>query len=259
MLIASRQVELAGTVARAAGDLADLLCGVSGERPCLGHWDVAAVTAHVVDGLGLHRDLLLGRPSPIALGEGSLHAEEAVRQAGGRALEDLADELRPLAAELAVAARERPATDLVPWHGGLTLPADAVLALVAAEVLIHGRDIARAVKAPWRIERGTAAEVLLGLGPVFEKLDVSAPRPLVAVVSLRHSGTFAVSIGPAGTSVTSVPPRRPDCTLSADPVAFLLCSYRRRSPYIAAARGAIAVRGPRPWAAVALSRLAPRD
>ena len=61
--------------------------------------------------------------------------------------------------------------------------------------------------------------------------------------------TFAggtLTVGPCGT-------RRPDVTVLADPVAFLLVAYGRTSQWSAMATGKLLAWGRRPWLAVRLT------
>ena len=58
---------------------------------------------------------------------------------------------------------------------------------------------------------------------------------------------FAVAFANGVPTVTDAPPRRPDCTIAIDPVAFLLLALGRWTAPVAMARAKVVVWGRKPW------------
>lgn len=74
-------------------------------------------------------------------------------------------------------ARRRPAEQLAGWHAGLKLPVSTLCAILAGEAYIHGWDIARALRRPWRLDPENMRTIFLGLLPVLPHyLDRAARR-----------------------------------------------------------------------------------
>lgn len=241
----------------AAASLSRMLVGIR-PRPCLGRWDSHDVLAHVVDGLLLHASLLSGQASPMAFGEASQHAQIAIDAARGTPGERLGTRLVAASAGFRDIVCRVPEDQLVCWHGGTEIPAGTLKAVALGELLVHGYDIARATGTRWPLDAGVCAELIMSLGPALELLGngVSGP-PRVLALRLRRHGQLRLDLRPTGLHVTVGPSRRPHCVVNADPRTALLCCYRRRNPYLAAAAGKLIAYGREPWLAHRLPALLP--
>ena len=141
-------------------------------------------------------------------------------------------------------------------EGDLTLP--TVTCVMLFEMLIHGGDLARGLGKPWKIPPEDARLVLTGLTALLpDQLDTTAAGDTRATVHMRVRGGphFAIWVHDGVLEVTEKPIDRVDCSISADPVAFLLVSTGRRSQLGAVLRGQLVAWGRRPWLAMRLPQL----
>ena len=146
-------------------------------------------------------------------------------------------------------------TRTVTWLGGSHLPLAGMLAHLTNEMLVHGRDIARAVRAPWRIPQEYAAlfvelfmvEIIRnGVGSVLD--DGKPPRSGRIAVEFRSAYTRPVTIALADGAVSAEEPSRDnDVRLYFRPTALDLVLFHRVSRPRAALTGALRVWGRRPW------------
>jgi hypothetical protein len=147
--------------------------------------------------------------------------------------------------------------DAVPFPAGYQISVAIQACFALAELLIHGRDIARSIRRPWPISSDDAILVLSG---VTALLPVSAdPERAKRVrgtihVRLRGDGCYAVRISQGSVS-TSECSGRADLYISADPIASLLVGYGRMSRWIPVIKGKIIAWGPKPWLALRFSSL----
>jgi len=124
------------------------------------------------------------------------------------------------------------------------------------ETTVHGFDIARADGRKWVIPPSHAAmivdgflvPVIAGLGP-RDLVDQEAAHGLRATYEIHvRGGGRHLFVFDDGTLVVESPGSRPvDCHISADPAAFLLVAWGRRSQWSAIARGQLVAWGRRPW------------
>src|SRR2546425_9581962 len=80
-------------------------------------------------------------------------------------------------------------------------------------------------------------------------------RQELAVAAERGGPRFSLALSKGTASEQRLPPRRPDCVVSADPVALLLVGLGRRSQWGQIAKGKLASWGTRPWLALKLTSL----
>ena len=144
--------------------------------------------------------------------------------------------------------------DLVPWHGRRE-PLRSVLAALLGELLMHGRDLAISIGVDWPISKDEAIILLDNIAPLLPVLvDKKATSTLVADIRVIVRGGQPIHLSFDHGSVTAGGnPRRFDATVSADPVAFLLVAYGRRSQWRAIAGGGLVAWGRRPWLALKLT------
>jgi len=142
--------------------------------------------------------------------------------------------------------------DPFPYTGGVLLrPAD-LLGIMLGEFLVHGYDIARLVDRPWPIDPRAAVETLNSLTPILPAwVDPQAARGVNAVIEmrLRGAGRHLWEFTDGHLEVDPVVSRPVDVTISADPVAFLLLSYRRMTLWRAILTGKSRAWGRKPMLA----------
>lgn len=222
-------------------------------------WTVAETAAHLIIGAQRCADRVSGVDGP-PIDAGDLPAWNArlIRQLPERQVGALAELL--LAAERAYVAAlaARSGTERVRWLQGipLTLAADAGRHL--GELLVHGLDMARALREPWPIAPDHARLVLAALPatmPWF--VDERAARGVRASYELRvRGGPRFVCRFADGRLAIETPGGHPvDCVITVDPVAFLLAAYGRASPWGPILRGQMLAWGRRPWLAFRFKRL----
>ncbi|KQX50064.1 MULTISPECIES: maleylpyruvate isomerase N-terminal domain-containing protein [unclassified Streptomyces] len=148
-----------------------------------------------------------------------------------------------------------------PWFGTeATLTLAAATGLILSETLVHGLDIARGARRPWRIAPDEASLVLGQSMPTMmpPALDAEEARGVSLALDLVVKGgpRLAVVVDEGALTVTrDAPPRAYDCRLTVAPVAFLLVSFGRIPVWKAVARGQMRAGGRKPWLAARLSRL----
>lgn len=133
-------------------------------------WTVADTAAHTT-GIALNYTAMVaqdGRPLPIpAVREhfpvttvDTIHTGLNPAQLGGFTERDpatLARLLREAVADILDTTADADPGRVIPWLGDSRLPIAGVLAHLTNELLIHGWDIARAARVPWRIPEEQAA------------------------------------------------------------------------------------------------------
>lgn len=142
------------------------------------------------------------------------------------------------------------------------VPATLVSVLLG-EQLIHGRDLARSAGRPWPIARGDALRVISGMMALAgDYLDHDAAREVRVCYELRFGRGDRYRFGVDGPFATVNPaegaPGRPDCVITADPVAFVLVGYGRVGQWSQIVRGKLRAGGRRPWLALRFSSLLTR-
>lgn len=132
---------------------------------------------------------------------------------------------------------------------GLEMTVDSMAKTILGEYLIHGLDMARATKTAWRISPEDALRVVDGVVTIApEYLDPDAARDVTASYELRfrRGPAYRLEID-RGTATVGPASGRADCTIIADPVAFLLVGYGRASQWGAIMRGKLIAFGRKPW------------
>jgi hypothetical protein len=125
-------------------------------------------------------------------------------------------------------------------------------------MLGHLYDIAVALGRPHPIDRHRAALTLPFLRTAMPRVvDARAAAGHHACYRLRIRGLdgFAVTFTDGAAVVSQEPPRRPDCTILTEPVAFLLIALGRYTATAALTRGKVLAWGRRPWLAPAFPTL----
>jgi uncharacterized protein (TIGR03083 family) len=235
-----------------ADRIAELLqAGADPRTPLPGaEWTVGDAAAHLAlagklmadIGAGEDRPYGNGTPSGLAAANRAALATFPERDPAvlGR---EIADRARTF---VATAACRGPGEAVLTPMGPMNM---AVLgSYLLTHLLGHGYDIAVALRGPHMVNREVVAFTL-----PFMRLAM--PRVVNAGAADHHAcyllrigrDRFAVTFAAGVPTVTDAPPRRPDCTIAIDPVAFLLLALGRWTAPTAMARAKVVVWGRKPW------------
>ena len=138
------------------------------------------------------------------------------------------------------------------FHGGERVGADVALGILLGEVVVHGHDIARALRRPWPIAPAHAELIMQGLTPILPGwLSARAEGHTGRYeVRLRGQGVHRFAFERGRLRMNPPGPFRADAIISAEPRAFLLVVYKRISQWPAILAGRLVAWGPRPWRAL---------
>jgi uncharacterized protein (TIGR03083 family) len=229
-------------------------------------WTVAELAAHLVADLREYTDVIAGHgPEPAMAPEWATTAADLTtadnrRQLAGHPERDpnrLAAELAEAMPAFLAAAAAAPAGEPVSTPFAMAVRPATITAIVLGEQLVHGLDLARAAGRPWPITAGDARLVLPGLMDVLpDYIDRQRARGLRVTYELRFGGDLRYQLTIAdGTGTVGAPSGRPDCVITADPVAFLLVGYGRIGQLGPTLRGKIRAGGRKPWLGLRFGRL----
>jgi mycothiol maleylpyruvate isomerase-like protein len=244
------------------------------EVPAVGQWNIAEVAMHlsqvwmVVPGLA-RRDL--SRIHAVVPGMAGVagdswiqdmwdHADSttlAVRSDPERDLAVLADRIEKSAQEYLGECAGHSPDESRPWLvEGTTVPLLALTGHLLNETVMHGYDIAHAAGRKWRIEPAHAAMVVrqffVPLIETFEpgtfvNAEQAAGLQATYDIRLRGDGRLNYIFDDGALTVEEPSDRRVDCHISADPAAFIMVFWQRRSQWNAIAKGQLIAWGRKPW------------
>lgn len=142
--------------------------------------------------------------------------------------------------------------------GQYRVRADAALGILIGELAIRGRDIARALGAPWTIEPHIAPLVTRGghqlLAPWSEG-NVCGDHSATYEIRIRQTGERIIYEFTEGRlRINPAEHRRPDVYTSIDPACAVLAAHGRLSPTWAILTGRAFAWGARPWLATGLGQ-----
>lgn len=211
-------------------------------------WTAAETGAHLVTLARRYGQMAQApQPLPASLAQDNQLALDALPQRDPHALADL------LTADVATLLDTLgSAGDRRVWYFTLPHTAYGLGAILLTELLMHGRDLARAIRQPWPVTRPQAATCLRGVLPALVLLvDPAAARAATGSyhLHLRGSHDWTIRIHDGTATVEPGRPARADLHLSADPVAFLLHAYGHLGRTRVVLTGRIIAWGRRPWLA----------
>ncbi len=233
-------------------------------------WNAAETAAHLVGDLREHTAILTGTHQASGTAGGRTAAERgaAANRAQLDALPErdltvLADLIEEAAAEFSAALAAQPSRGPVVTANGVPMGPATLASVLLGEQLIHGLDLARSARRPWSIARRDALRVIPGIMAVAgDYLDRDAAHGLHVSYELRFGPGDRYRFAVDGATATAGPaegrPGRPDCVITADPVAFLLVGYGRAGQWSQILRGKLRAGGRRPWLALRFSSLLTR-
>lgn len=247
--------DVAEEIARLLRECRDATVRIPGAQ-----WTVGEAAAHLALANELMADLADGRERPYGDGTASSLAD-----ANARSLADFTERDPAVLAGLVTghteafvrAASGRPADEpLLSPLGPMDL--GTLGCYLLTHMLGHGYDIARALGRPHMVDRDRvelSLPFLLTAMPRVVDARTAAGHGGCYAIRLRGGSRFAVTFTDGAAAVTEAPPRRPDCTIWIEPVAFLLLALGRLSPQAVMARGQVLSWGRRPWRAPAFPTL----
>jgi uncharacterized protein (TIGR03083 family) len=230
-------------------------------------WSVADMTAHVTTIAFLNTMLLQAAAIPFDM-PGLTEAIAATTIEGVHGLNDqvmshfterdagrLAGMLRDHVDLMLTASRSHDPAETFSWLGGARMPLAGMFAHMVNELLLHGNDIARAVKVPWAMPPEDAAlffdlfYVGLASGNPGRLLEGSK-RPLKRriAVEFRSGYTIPVTVVVRNGKVT-IEPAGPgvDATVRFDPATLNMMMFGRISQPRAVLTRKVVIGGRRPW------------
>jgi uncharacterized protein (TIGR03083 family) len=153
------------------------------------------------------------------------------------------------------ASQNRDPGETFAWLAGARLPLAGLMAHMVNELLIHGNDIARAVKVPWAMPPEDAALffdlffVGLASGDMGRLLDGSKhPLERRIAVEFRSGYTTPVTVVACGGRVTAEPAGPDaDATIRFDPATLNMMLFGRISKSRAVLTRKVIIGGRRPW------------
>jgi hypothetical protein len=124
------------------------------------------------------------------------------------------------------------------------------------EMLFHGHDVARAVKARWELPERDMALVLRGtlqLADAWLRRDISAATDICVALEIHGARPYLIRIHGGRAEIRERREQdRPDAVLKGPASLFMQLLYQRTGPLGAPLRGLRIVGGRRPWLALRL-------
>ncbi|MEU6341444.1 maleylpyruvate isomerase family mycothiol-dependent enzyme [Streptomyces sp. NPDC046977] len=247
--------QVTAAVHATAGRIAELLR--AGADPSVripgAQWTVGEAAAHLMLANELMAALAQGHERPY--GDGTAGSLAAANEASLEVFTErdpavLAEGIVRHAEAFADAAAVRPAEQPVVTPLG---PMDLATlgSYLVAHMLGHGWDIAAALRRPHMIDAAAVEATVPFVMAAMPRVLSAAAAGHSACYDLRVRGgsRFAVTFTDGAARVTPELPGRPDVTILAEPVTFLLIALGRRTATGAVARGKILAWGRRPWLA----------
>jgi uncharacterized protein (TIGR03083 family) len=243
---------------------ATLIAGSDVDRPVKGSdWTVGDTAAHVTTAIERWMAMVDGPVSHIGRGHefASYAAEINRREVNAQSKADSATRGAELLAATTRWLEVADTTESLHPYG----IADAECSLGEAtgvllgELLIHGLDVARTLGSPWPINNDQAIAVTEGLLPMLPLLyDGTAAGGQSFTIDVRLRGRsrgLGLRCDPDTATISDGSPSNAAVHISANPVAWLLIGYGRRSQWWGAATGKVVAWGRKPWLAFRVGRL----
>ena len=168
---------------------------------------------------------------------------------------EAADALRECADELLAALDTGPELDAArptPWYGtGVTRTVGTLAALSVSESVVHGHDLARALRTrPWLDETSAVAATPTVMSAMLPLLvDPARARGFAGSfeIRIRRAPRFVVRLADGEARILPAGGREADCVLSLTACDALLVAFHRRELWRAIASGGALAYGRRPW------------
>jgi uncharacterized protein (TIGR03083 family) len=253
-----------------AGQTADLLCSLPDvDVPIPGSaWTVRDTAAHLVAWTAVYGEMANGMPSPVQLPagvDGARYRDTLAEESRQRLIDmpetdpaKLARLVLEEAGRFVYTTAGRPGDQPVSFHGGVPTNLAGLVCTCLGEHVVHGYDMATATGVPWPIDPAHAALIHSGWGPLYSlcvNRSAAAGQSVAYEVELRGLGRAVVRFADGEYRAEPSGSGSVDCTVSADPVAYLLVVAGRLSQFSAIALGLLSAGGARPELALRLGNL----
>jgi uncharacterized damage-inducible protein DinB len=227
-------------------------------RPRGSAWTVQQYVAHVLSVALHYRDIIHGREYLRAATTAEVHLHnQAEMEALVAPVPELADQIQAVEKEMdgyfdAHTDDQR----VLPFHGGVMVSGITGQTNWLGELVMHGHDIARAVKSPYRIDERDMLLVARGMmdyGHGFLRADVSPDTDVCVALKVPDARPYVIHVhdGIAEFRLRR-PADRPDAVLRTPASTLTEMLYERIGPFTAVRRGLFIVGGRRPWTALKL-------
>jgi hypothetical protein len=224
-------------------------------------WRVREAAVHMFTESDVHTDMALGKPTPrsgVSRDEIARDNERFLAEVPEATPVELGGWIRGAVDRFLDATSRRKADEQLVWAGDAAISLADLAGVELGELLLHGYDIASVVGVPWPIEPAHAALVLSGYGPLYRTIvNQELVRGLTADVRIELRGGSAMTLRFANGAFSLEPagPGPVDCTVSAEPVAFLMVVSRRLTQWAAITLGLLQASGSRADLALRLTDL----
>jgi hypothetical protein len=227
-------------------------------QPPGSRWTVQQVAAHVLTIANRYHEVAQGgmyRPADTPTGVAALNQAELEAALGPVPV--LADQLRALTADIDgyfdTLTGDCPT---IPFHGGGFIGGTTAQTNWLGELLLHGQDIARAVKSPWELnERDMLliARGLMQIAPIFLRSETPASTDVCVALQVSEARPYLMRIMEGAVETRERRQSdRPDAVLRTPASTLTQLLYQRIGPFAATRRGLRVVGGRRPWLALKL-------
>jgi len=227
-------------------------------RPPGMKWTVHQIVAHVLTVARRYQGMAHGREYPHPANPRELDViNQRELEAAMAPIPQLAHQLLTLAAEMDSffdAVTNEPAT--IRFPAGAVIDGITVQTNWLGELLLHGQDVARAVKTPWELpERDMllVARGLMQVGPAYLRAAISPAIDVCVASQLSGARPYLVHIRHGTAEIRARrPDDHPDAVLRLPASTFTQLFYQRIGLFSAVLRGLRITGGRRPWVALKL-------
>ncbi len=251
--------EMCDALEEAGARCAALMSRMDDPAPiAVGAWTIGDTARHVVGSAGYFLGTARGEIAPERLDEVAAGNAADLAADSERDPRRLASRFERGHAALIGYARGVDGDPVVRPFADVEVPMSSLLGVELGEVLVHGFDMARAARLPWRIEPRHAVLVHQAYLPLLpHTLDARRAAQIRLRLEMRIRGMDRYVIVVENAKLyTEEPSRSPvDAHLSADPASYLLLVWQRIGPLRPMLRGQLIAWGRRPWRAMALQGL----
>lgn len=221
-------------------------------------WTVQQIVAHVLTVAHRYRDYARhGAYRRAATAAELVAINQAELEAVMAPVPELADQLTALAPEmdsLFDGFAGEPAT--LPFHAGGVIDGITAQTNWLGELLLHGHDVARAAKAPWRLPERDMLLVARGamqIAPAYLRAGLSPGTDICVAIQTPGARPYLLHVHHG---ILEARPRRPedrpDAVLRSPASTLTQLFFQRVGPVAAVGRGVRIVGGRRPWLALKL-------